>query len=279
MTITRPPTQQQLARAYRATMLGQFPAPLWRGAHLLDRESQIKDSDLDAAAITNSRFRTAKLVRRSLDDLAVIQNGTTEEKVARGLGGALPFEYLVQEADGSPWHGFYDHRELAAWLQAYGIVVETGAALATLTPDRPVNLLLPSEGAVVFEPLVRDLPLERNVYDDGFEIPVTFECFASYVGHDVRMQFFYRGPHDLARREMYQPERPGPYVYGIALAGVIAANPEHGTYGEVKRNRAEHREFDVHEGDLFRIDGRVYRFTDERGRQRMQYPELVLTDL
>src|SRR5690348_1075401 len=65
-----------------------------------------------------------------------------------------------------------------------------------------------------------------------------------------RFKFGFVGPDGACRREHMGPVLPGPYAYGFPLASCIAANPEHGTWGEMRRNKAAGTERDAEIGDV-----------------------------
>lgn len=58
---------------------------------------------------------------------------------------------------------------------------------------------------------------------------------------------------------------PGPWHYIGGMATCIAANPENGTYGDIKRAKAAGLYFMVAPGDEVEIDGIVYRVTRNFG--------------
>jgi len=61
-----------------------------------------------------------------------------------------------------------------------------------------------------------------------------------------------------ARKVFQGPLVEGPWHFIFGLAGCIAANPEHGTYGEMKRARAAGLVHAIAPGDLLLIDGIRY---------------------
>lgn len=77
-----------------------------------------------------------------------------------------------------------------------------------------------------------------------------------------RFKFGFVGPDGECRRQHMGPVLPGPYAYGFPLAGVIAANPEHGTWGEMRRNKAAGTEIEAAIGD--EVVFRGYRYRIER---------------
>lgn len=74
----------------------------------------------------------------------------------------------------------------------------------------------------------------------------------------------------VGRQVTQGPLVPGPWAFTFGLASVIAANPEHGTYGEIKRNLAAGREHTVEEGDRIVFDGVTYevQVTDGFGKRQ-----------
>jgi hypothetical protein len=61
------------------------------------------------------------------------------------------------------------------------------------------------------------------------------------------------------------PMVPGPWAYTYGLATCICANPENGTYGEMKRLRAENKVHAVDDGTRLSIDGVTYEVVMDRG--------------
>ena len=82
-------------------------------------------------------------------------------------------------------------------------------------------------------------------------------------------------PRGKSGRKVFQgPLVPGPWAFAFGLSSVIAANPEHGTYGDIRRNKAAGLEHEVEAADLIRFDGVTYRIEVER----RQYINLVAVE-
>jgi hypothetical protein len=90
-------------------------------------------------------------------------------------------------------------------------------------------------------------------------------------------------PRGQSGRKVFQgPLVEGPWAFAFGLCSVIAANPERGTWGEIRRNKEAGIEHDVHEGDELVFDGVRYRieFTDGFGmktgnQRRDEFIQLV----
>lgn len=96
-------------------------------------------------------------------------------------------------------------------------------------------------------------------------VPVSEDKGYCIVSDHVLSGLNYRRFHvgGIARgnsgRKVYRgPLVPGPWAFAVGLASVIAANPEHGTYGEIKRNLAENKEHAVVDGDHVIFDNFEY---------------------
>jgi hypothetical protein len=74
-----------------------------------------------------------------------------------------------------------------------------------------------------------------------------------------RFVFGFVGPDGACRRETGGPVLPGPYAYGVPLSSCLAANPEHGTWGEIRRNKAAGTERDAAIGDTVVFRGHRFR--------------------
>jgi len=85
-----------------------------------------------------------------------------------------------------------------------------------------------------------------------------------------------RGAH--GRRETNGDLVSGPWAYTYGLGTCIAANPEHGTFGEIKRNLAAGREHVVEEGDQIVFDGVTYAVTVTDGFGKPQADSRPYTD-
>lgn len=71
---------------------------------------------------------------------------------------------------------------------------------------------------------------------------------------------FVSTPEGAESRIVHQgPMVPGPHVQAFELASTLAANPEHGTWGEMKRLREAGKVHEVQVGDELSIDGHTFR--------------------
>jgi hypothetical protein len=88
---------------------------------------------------------------------------------------------------------------------------------------------------------------------DGIEPAINMG--ASYGRHNV----CFTDPASSSRRVDHGPQVPGPHAGAYGKSSVMAANPEQGTWGEVKRNEAAGAEIHAELGDELVIFGFVYR--------------------
>jgi hypothetical protein len=63
---------------------------------------------------------------------------------------------------------------------------------------------------------------------------------------------------DEGRQVTHGPLVPGPWAYAYGLCTVMCSEPEHGTYGEMKRLEAANKVHDVASGDHAVIDDVEY---------------------
>ncbi len=124
---------------------------------------------------------------------------------------------------------------------------------------------------------IRDITLEQKSYHRRGEYisPNVIRTYSRYVHVPIRLHIGYVSPEGKSRRVDFGPELPGPYAYTYPATICITENPEMSTAAESRRNRDADLEWDAEHGDLFRIDGRIYRLTDDR---LMDYPTLTLVE-
>jgi hypothetical protein len=103
---------------------------------------------------------------------------------------------------------------------------------------------------------------------DGVEPAV--DLGASHGRHSVS----FTDPASSSRRVTMGPMLPGPHAEASGKSSVMAANPEHGTWGEIHRNEAAGAEIHAKFGDELVIFGFVYRIDRAPNRNI----KLVLVD-
>lgn len=105
---------------------------------------------------------------------------------------------------------------------------------------------------------------------DRHNSPNVIAVKSRYARGVVRLAVGFVGPLGSARQEQGGPLVPGPWAYTFPLSTVIDNNG--GSGAEARRNREAGIEWTAEIGDLFEIDGDVYRLTDDRPHH---YPALT----
>lgn len=103
---------------------------------------------------------------------------------------------------------------------------------------------------------------------DRWDSPMVLSIPSAYQGHQTRFAIFYIGANGITRHIQGGPIEPGPHAMLIAKGTAITANPAMSSAAERARNQAAGLEHDLDEGDLVRIDGRVYQIVDTTSRRR-----------
>jgi hypothetical protein len=108
------------------------------------------------------------------------------------------------------------------------------------------------------------LEIVADNYDgEKHDMPTTL-AVDSGKGFDYRFAVTFIDREHEGRQEHGGPMVPGPWAFANQQCSVIAANPEHGTYGQVKRAKAAGRYIPVETGTLIKVDDAIYRITVER---------------
>lgn len=131
---------------------------------------------------------------------------------------------------------------------------------------------------------MRILEVIPSSYDDNmnhidYGSPETVLDFGLRSGVANARNFVYFCPPDLAQRREFQgPKVQGPWATLSGLAGCISADPETGTYGEIKRNKAANREHDVAVGDRIFVQGFLFEIVPNPSAYQKGFPVLKLID-
>jgi hypothetical protein len=76
--------------------------------------------------------------------------------------------------------------------------------------------------------------------------------FSLDIGRGINKRFKVGAvPRGSEGRKVHEgPMVPGPWAYAYGIAGAICANPEHGTFGEIRRAKAAGKFFQIEDGSL-----------------------------